>query len=64
MNISIDPAKVYIDNKGCKFPGGIKESGILNKDICRLGTTMFIIMDRREDFDLEKDMKRLGKMDE
>ena len=57
--------KYWHDNKNIwpEIPRGIKEAGILNMEIYLLGTTMFMIMDTVEDFDLEKDMERLGKME-
>ncbi len=61
----IEEYKYWHDNKNIwpEIPFGIKEVGILNMEIYLLGTTMFMMMDTREDFDLEKDMERLGKME-
>lgn len=61
----IEEYKYWHDNKNIwpEIPRGIKEAGILNMEIYLLGTTMFMMMDTREDFDLEKDMERLGKME-
>ncbi|MFP4059479.1 MAG: L-rhamnose mutarotase [Bacteroidales bacterium] len=61
----IEEYKYWHDNKNIwpEIPRGIKEAGILNMEIYLLDTTMFMIMDTVENFDLEKDMERLGKMD-
>ena len=57
--------KMWHENKNIwpEIPKGIKEAGILDMQIYLLGTTLFMIMDTKLDFDLEKDMKKLGKLE-
>jgi len=45
-----------------EIPEGIKEVGILNMEIYLQGTRMFMIMETTPDFDIDKDMKRLGEL--
>jgi Domain of unknown function (DUF718). len=41
---------------------GIREVGILDMQIYRLGTRLFMIMDTVDDFDFEKDNARLATL--
>ena len=58
----IEEYKYWHDNKNIwpEIPKGIKEAGILNMEIYLYNTRMFMILETKPDFDLDKDMARLG----
>ncbi len=45
-----------------EIPKGIKQVGITNMEIFLHGTRMFMIMETTNEFDLEKDMKKLAEL--
>ena len=45
-----------------EIQAGIREVGILDMQIYRLGTRLFMIMDTVDDFDWERDMARLATL--
>jgi L-rhamnose mutarotase len=45
-----------------EIPAGIKEVGILDMEIYRFGTRMFMIIEAGPGFDFERDMARLAKL--
>ncbi len=61
----IEEYKYWHDNRNIwpEIPRGIKEVGILNMEIYIFGTDLFMIMDVPGDFDYEKDMQILGKLE-
>ena len=45
-----------------EIPEGIRAVGILNMEIYRLGTRLFMIMDTTDEFDMEQDYARLATL--
>jgi L-rhamnose mutarotase len=45
-----------------EIPKGIREVGILDMEIYRVGTRLFMVIEAVPDFDFGRDMKRLGSL--